>query len=62
MLDLMHSPGWEAYTRELEQIEAGLIQRLVSAGPKEFAHIQGQIVGLRAAHYRPKQIIDSTPV
>ncbi len=62
MLELLHSPGWEAYSRELEEIESRLTERLVSAGPKEFAHIQGQIVGLRAAHFRPKQIIESTPV
>lgn len=62
MLELLHSPGWEAYSRELEQIEAALTDRLVNAGPAEVPLIQGRIQGLRAAHFRPKQIIDSTPV
>ena len=60
MLELLGHPAWGVLERELEGIEARLIQRLVSAGPEEFAHLQGQIVGLRLAFHRPRQIVDTS--
>ena len=59
MQDLANHPAWETYSRELEDIEHRLMERLVHADAAEIPHVQGQIVGLRAAYDTPRRLIDS---
>lgn len=64
--ELIGSPGWDTYTRELADVERRTMEQLVTATEAaDFARAQGIILGLRIAHTLPERIIQSvgpTPV
>jgi hypothetical protein len=61
MRDLLHYPGWEAYSNHLAGLEHNWIEKMVTASDsKDFGYAQGFIAGLRTAHNLPQAIITKT--
>lgn len=61
MRDLLHNPGWEAYSEQLAGLEHNWVEKMISAtDSKDFGYAQGFISGLRTAHNLPQAIITKT--
>ena len=57
MLELLHTPSWDTYGRQLESEEARGINRLVSCKKEEHDYWQGYVTALRWCYHRPTQVI-----
>ena len=61
MRDLLHYPGWEAYSTQLAGLEHNWVEKMISATEsKDFSYAQGFIAGMRTAHNLPQAIITKT--
>jgi hypothetical protein len=58
--ELMATEEWEAYARELDRIEADLIERLVTSDASQHDVVRGQIDGIRQARSLPARFVSRT--